>query len=124
MKAEGRLRDLLCAELKRQLGSNGGCATRLPAGGELVWRWFLDLNRSRTYHMSGPNPISYAEISAYARSMHWPMEPRHIAILRAMDGEWMEHARRQSARAPEGGKTPPTVSPTPVTAAVLDAMFG
>lgn len=118
------LEALLCAELMRQLQAKQPCRPSIPPGGDLLWRWFLDLNRTRTYHAAGPNPIQPSEIEAYARSTRWPIEPRHIVTLRAMEEVWMDYALTRSQGAPEGAKPLPRVSSTPLTAGVLDAMFG
>ncbi|MGN7829623.1 phage tail assembly chaperone [Agrobacterium radiobacter] len=118
------LRDLLCAELKRQLEARSPVAPRIPAGGDLLWRWFMDLHRSRTLHAAGPNPIAYAEIVAYAALMRWPIEPRHVSVLRAMDQTYLEASMKPQAAAPEGVKTLPPISSAPVTAVLVDAMFG
>lgn len=118
------LEKLLCAELKRQLESTGRGGVSIPAGGELLWRWFLDLNRTRTYHAAGPNPIQPSEIEAYARSTGWPIEPRHIVVLRAMEDVWMDHAHTRAARVPDGVKPLPPVSTTPLSAGMVDALFG
>ncbi|MFS8123765.1 hypothetical protein QD336_15210 [Rhizobium sp. BR 250] len=118
------LRDLLCAELKRQLEARSPVAPRIPAGGDLLWRWFMDLHRSRTLHAAGPNPIAYAEIVAYAALMRWPIEPRHVMILRAMDQTYLEASMKPQAAAPKGVKTLPPISSAPVTAGLVDAMFG
>lgn len=115
---------LLCAELKRQIDTKGACTMQVPAGGELLWRWFLDLNGTRSYHAGGPAAISYGEVEAYARSHRWSIEPRHVAILRSMDEVWLEHARQRTATAPEGVKTLPPISSTPLSAGMFDAMFG
>lgn len=118
------LENLLCSELKRQLDAKGASIMQVPAGGELLWRWFLDLSRTRRAGFGGPEPISYAEIEAYARSTRWPIEPRHVALLRAMDDAWMEHARKRTETAPEGVKAMAPVSTTPMTAGLFDAVFG
>jgi len=118
------LRELLCGELKRQLGAKAPTVPRIPAGGDLLFRWFLDLHQARTYHAAGPNPISHSEILAYAQLKSWPIEPRHVAILRALDRTYLECQSRPKSEAPEGVKTLPPVSSSPVTAGLLDAMFG
>lgn len=118
------LEQLLCAELKRQLEAKGVAMMTIPAGGELLWRWFMDLARSRSWHMSGPNPICYSEIQSYAAAWRWPIEPRHIAILRAMDEVWLEHVQKRAAALPEGVKACAPVSSTPITANMIDALFG
>lgn len=96
----------------------------IPAGGELLWRWFCDLNGTRTYGMAGPNPIVHAEIGAYARLSGWPIEHRHVSILRAMDTVWLENAYAKKDQAPEGTKTLPPRSKGKLTAGMFDAMFG
>lgn len=124
MTSTYRLQDLLCSELKRQLEAKGSTRPRIPAGGELLWRWFMDLNRSRTLHAAGPNPIAYTEIVAYAALMRWPIEPRHVMILRALDQTYLEASMKPQTAAPEGVKTLPPVSSAPVSAGLIDAMFG
>lgn len=119
-----RLQDLLCAELRRQLEAKGPLAPRIPDGGALLWRWFLDLHKSRTLHSAGPNPIGYTEIVSYAAIMRWPIEPRHVMILRAMDQTYLEASLKAETSAPEGVKTLPPISSAPVTAGLVDAMFG
>lgn len=118
------IQKLLCAELKRQLDAKGMCVTHIPAGGDLLWQWFTDLHRTRTYHMAGPNPIPYSEILAYSQLTGSGIEPRHVAILRAMDAVWLEHAYSKREKSPDGAKTLPPVSSRPISAGVFDAMFG
>ena len=117
------LTKLLCAELKRQLGAPGRCVPRIPAGGELLWAWFLDLNRTRRMGFSGPEPLSYGEIAAYAQLTRWPLEPRHIATLLAMDRVLLDHYDRQRETR-EGAATVPLISERPISAGMIDAMFG
>ncbi len=56
--------------------------------------------------------------------MRWPIEPRHVLILRAMDQTYLEASMKSETSAPEGVKTLPPVSSAPVTAGLIDAMFG
>lgn len=85
-----RLERQLTETLRKHLAGN---PVAVPEGGRLAWRWFTDLNAARSYGMAGPNPISYAEIEAYARLHRWPLEPRHVDLITAMDGAWLDHAR-------------------------------
>lgn len=119
-----KLQDLLCAELKRQLAATGPLAVNLPAGGELLWRWFLDLHKARTFHAAGPNPITHADILAYASLTRWPIEPRHIAIIRAMDETYLEAVMQKRESGRDEARKLPLVSPVPISAGLLDAMFG
>lgn len=114
------LQKLLCAELKRNLETGG--RPRLPAGGDLLWRWFLDLNASRGWGETGPMPITHAEIAAYAGLTRWPIDPRHVQILRAMDGVFLEHCRQERARAMASAKS--GIVPVEMTEGAFDMMFG
>jgi len=92
----------------------------VPAGGELVWRWFLDLCRTRTSNGYGPNPIGFAEIEAYVRLYRWPLEPRHVDMILALDRLWM-----QAARTGEGGSAGIVKLPgQEATPEAFDAVFG
>lgn len=116
-----RLQALLCKELERNLAAQD--TPRIPAGGNLLWRWFNDLAASRTWHASGANPVSYAEIEAYARLHRLPVRPDHVAALRAMDETYLRvlAARRQDVSS--GVKTLPPKS-GPITGGLFDVMFG
>lgn len=78
----------------------------MPEAGRLIWSWFGALNGSRTYHMSGPNPISYAEIEAWARLHGWSLSQRHIDAIRALDDAWLDHVQAKQANR-DGGNTLP-----------------
>ena len=86
---------------------------RPPEGSLPLWQAFSDLCAARTWHASGPNPISYADLDAYCRLMRWPFEPRHVAIITAMDVAWLDHVRgkagangRSEAPRPSGDISP------------------
>ena len=99
----------------------------VPEAGVLLWNLFMELNASRTYNAVGPNPISYAEIEAFARLHRWPLQPRHVAIIRAMDDAWLAHAYRKmqgsekDADAFDGRRA--AEAPT-LTTSGFDAVFG
>lgn len=95
---------------------------RVPEAGRLLWSWFVDLHQARRYGMAGANPISHAEIEAYARVNRLPLEPRHVAVLRKMDNAWMTRARRQQSDGQEPGAAPRTSS-QPLTPEMFDAAF-
>lgn len=119
-----RLQFLLCAELKRQLGAGATVHSSIPAGGELLWKWFIDLHKVRRMGYAAPEPISYAEVISYGEVMRWPIEPRHIGILLTMDRAYLEAYAASRRQAPDGVKSLPFISPTPMTAGMIDAMFG
>ncbi len=118
------LEKLLCTELKRQLEANGVVMVTIPAGGELLWKWFMALHKTRQAGMAGPQAITYAEILAYSHIYRLPIEPRHVAILIAMDQAYLEMVYKKQPEAPEGVKVLPPVSKAPLTAGLFDAQFG
>ncbi|WP_312622519.1 phage tail assembly chaperone [Agrobacterium pusense] len=115
---------LLCAELRRQLEAKGVAMVAIPAGGELLWKWFMALHKTRQAGMAGPQAVTYAEIMAYSQINRLPIEPRHVAILIAMDQAYLETVYKKQPQAPEGVKVLPPVSKAPLTAGLIDAMFG
>lgn len=119
-----KLEKLLCAELKRQLEAKGMGVIHIPSGGEMVWKWFNAVNRTRQIGMSGPQSITYAEIAAYAAIARQAIEPRHVAILIAMDQTYLDCVYKKQAPLPEGVKALPPISKVPLSAGLLDAMFG
>lgn len=119
MTARTRLSRQLCAAVTAALS---GARVRPPEAGRPLWNAFQRLNATRTYHMAGPNPISFAEVEAFARLMRLPLEPWHVTILMDMDAAWLAGAQR--AKVPEGVKTLPPVSQQPLSAALLDVVMG
>lgn len=118
------LEKLLCAELKRQLSAPTSRGMQIPAGGELLWKWFMVLHKTRQAGMAGPQPISFTEMQSYARLTNQHIEPRHVAILIAMDQAYLETVYKKQPQAPEGVKVLPPVSKAPLTAGLFDAQFG
>lgn len=120
-----KLQSLLAAALKRNLA--GGKAM-VPEAGVLLWNLFMQISASRTYHAAGPNPISYGEIEAFARLHSWPLQPRHVDTIRALDDAWLEHAYREQSKA-TGGKDGKSfdsqryANAQPLTVAAFDAVF-
>lgn len=114
------LADRLCAEIARNL--KAADRPRIPAGGELLWRWFGDLSGTRPMGFSGYQPVTYAEIDAYARLHDLPIEPHHVATLRAMDRAFLDAL--DDARPPAGAKVLPPISARPMTVGLFDATFG
>jgi hypothetical protein len=112
-----RLSRQLCAAVRAGLA---GDSVTVPEAGRPLWQAFLRLSATRSYHMAGPNPISHAEIDAFARLMCLPLEPRHVAILAAMDAAWLDAVQTRSRRAPEGVRTLPPMSKQPISAALFD----
>ena len=93
-----------------------GKPLRIPEAGRLLFEMFTDLHASRSYSASGPNPIGFAEIEAYARLYRWPLKAHHVRALRRIDDAWLKHARATSGGASD--------KPAPaMTADLFDAVF-
>lgn len=114
-------RKQLVAALSAHLQS--GQPPIVPESGRDLWRIFIDLSRTRTYHMAGPNPIAHREIEAYARLHRWPLQPRHVEVIVALDAAWLEHAYSKRDKTSAGVKTLPRHSGQAVNPAVFDAVF-
>ena len=123
---DGPLRTLMAEALREHLATSE--PMRLPAGGATLWRAFLDLDTSRSYHANGPNPIPFAEIRAYCDLMNLPLEPHHVAVLRAMDDEVLVHYQKKLKQAVEANRKTAAgtaaVSSQPLTPALFDAILG
>lgn len=56
---------------------------------------FLDLHTSRSYGMSAPQGLSYAELDAYARVWDRPWEPEELETIRAVDRAFLQIATQR-----------------------------
>lgn len=118
--AWNRFSKRMSATLRQQLAARS--RRPLPAGGDLLWTWFAELSAARAYNAAGPVPIAFADIEAYFRLTGWPAAPRHIAVLRSMDGAFLDHAAE--VRASVLNNTMPSARRQKLTAAAFDAVFG
>ncbi|EEZ32905.1 Hypothetical protein BROD_1804 [Brucella sp. NF 2653] len=116
MSATNRLEKAMVAALKQALATSQSVI--VPPGGSLLWGWFMDLNAARTWHMNGPNPISYAEIVAYSDIS---LSAHHVAILRAMDAAYVEDFYSKRVTDKEAVAPRPTGDISPD---LFDAVFG
>ncbi len=67
----------------------------IPADGEHVWLWFLDLNAARGSNGFGPNPISYPDLAAWVAMTGIIVMPSEVAALMALDREYLaEQAKK------------------------------
>ncbi|QGA57267.1 hypothetical protein [Brucella sp. 2280] len=119
MAAIDRLKNSLVAALRQALDT--GHSVQVPPGGSLLWQWFSDLSAVRTWHMNGPNPISYADIEAYGRINRWSLAAHHVAILRAMDAAYVEDFYSKRVTDKEAVAPRPTGDISPD---LFDAVFG
>ena len=57
----------------------------IPPGGEHLWQEFWELSAQRGAGLSGPVPLTYAEIYARARLLRRMPHPWEVRVLMAMD---------------------------------------
>ena len=50
-----------------------------------MWEWFADLSRRRTFGAAAPNPITFAEIEAWARLSGHEPTPFEVSLLTRLD---------------------------------------
>lgn len=65
---------------------------KLERGTEYLIGVFDALNAARSYGMSGPLPISYLEVKAYAELMGECFEKWEVEALRQMDAAFIEES--------------------------------
>ncbi len=118
-----RLQAQLCAALTRHLRDKGRPV--VPDAGRGLWGIFTQLSGARGFHQYGPNPISFAEIEAWARLTRTPLQPHHVQIIKAMDAAFLEHfALTKGERTPDGVKALPRGSGQALSPALFDAALG
>ena len=115
-----RLRKQLCAALEARMK---GRKVPVPEAGKELLDAFAALSRARSYSPFGPNPISYAEITAWCNLMRVPLAPHHVEIITALDEVWMDQVTAKQDT-PEGVKALPPISEHPLSAGIFDAVFG
>ncbi|MGH6761362.1 MAG: phage tail assembly chaperone [Phyllobacterium sp.] len=96
----------------------------LPEAGNLIWSWFIDLHQARSWHMNGPNPISYSEILTYSQLMRWQIVPYEVTAICRLDQVFIDHFHDRQRIDNSGVKK---IGPTPkgeMTPALFDAVFG
>ena len=97
VKSAQDVREVVAQCLK---GLSGGATATVPEGLDLFLSLFGEISAARTYHAHGPNPISFAEIEAFARLHRWPLCAHHVRIIKAIDDAWLEHARSLTGEEP------------------------
>lgn len=112
------LQNALCRTLEAVLE---GKRPQMPEASGYILDAFMDLSRARTYHASGPNPITWKAMAAWSQMMRKPLPPHHAAIVMALDNTWMQHANRRMAG---GSVAAPSVSNTSLAAGLFDALTG
>ena len=59
----------------------------LPESCIKVWKWFIDLNNSRSSNGFGVNPISYSDIKAYVDLIGIEIEEWELELIKRFDHE-------------------------------------
>lgn len=73
--------------IEAQLGTppEGLIGPELPLGCEMVWEWFCELSNSRSFNMSGPNPISDLDIYAWSVNTGHRLRLWELVAIRRLD---------------------------------------
>lgn len=103
---KGTLRDQL-QSVYRQTGrmpAQLADAPELPDGLLYLWGWFMRLCAARGSSGFGPNPLSYAELDAFARLMGVTLQPWEVDTLRDLDVEFMRSVAQAKPQPPEPKK--------------------
>ena len=69
----------------------------IPSGGERVWGLFTDLSRRRRAGFSGPDPIGWLELDAYARVTGEKLDPWEAEAITTLDDVYLEAAGASEA---------------------------
>lgn len=66
----------------------------LPIGGAMLWEWFWELDCARAYTGSGPAPITYTDIAAWAQLTKAEPEEWEVRALKMMDSARMDETAK------------------------------
>ncbi|MEN6621493.1 MAG: hypothetical protein ABFD50_08100 [Smithella sp.] len=61
----------------------------IPVGFECFIDWFMELSAARSYHMSGPNPLSFADIISYKTLMGIDLYDWQVRVLKQIDAVFL-----------------------------------
>lgn len=120
MSGFDRLKSQMVTALRGHLKSTH-TAPPVPEAGLVLWNAFQEMDETRSFHSAGPNPISYAEIESWGRLKGYPLQPRHVEIIRAMDVALIEHFNAEAKRRDEANRRRRGAKMTP---AMFDAATG
>ncbi len=116
------LQKLMVRALETHL--KGDTMPMVPAGGEMIWAWFVALSSTRSWHMGGPGAITFCEIAAYRMLTNELIEPRHVEIIRAMDYAWINHVAGMQSRQGDIEHKALEHTGRDMSPALFDAVFG
>lgn len=63
---------------------------QIPPGLEFVWNWFFELAAGRAHNGFAWQPITWADMAAWAAISGIRLAPWLAACFRAMDREWLK----------------------------------
>ncbi len=72
-----------------RFGVEPGPEAEFPDVVSHVWNWFWSISNRRSGSDSGPQPLSFTEISAWAMGMRIYINPEEIDMLTQMDNAFM-----------------------------------
>lgn len=72
-------------------------APNIPAAGEMLWQWFLELCQGRRSNGFGPERFSWEDIRAWAELLRVTLTPYDILTLKSMDIAYCGELAKQSA---------------------------
>jgi hypothetical protein len=92
----------------------------VPAAGDHVWRWFIELDASRAHNGFVPLRLTFTEIAAFADLRGLTIRDWELDAIREMDGARMT----QLVAATGQGSGATQVATRTLTPALFDAVFG
>ena len=91
----------------------------LPWGREYLWHWFVELSQGRQEGFSGPQALSWRDMSEWASLTNSVPRNSEWRTLRAMDAAFLSACRDK----PPAPTTESTMSGRELTPELFDALF-
>lgn len=107
-----RLKRLMVEAMRRHLAT--GAVPVVPLAGVPLWQVFAAISPGRAWTDAGPQALHASEIREQGALMGLPLDLRCVDLIRALDGCWLESARKADGKAPLRELTPE----------LFDAMLG
>lgn len=63
-----------------------------PVDASLVWAYFLEVHQGRSYGMSGPNPVSWSDLSAWCNLHGIVLSSWEVSTIKELDLLWISIA--------------------------------
>lgn len=84
--------------VRRQLGKAAPVAPpppKMPVGGEIAWRAFAELSRTRGHNGFGFLPIQWGEIYAWQRVTRIALAPWEVNAITELDEAYLESKAKE-----------------------------